>query len=256
MTIIRARQRAITAVSTHSGNDRFLIPSRLRAPPDPPEPPGEFPTARSSNTSEQTTNTQTHNVSMPATVLAGDLLLMVVATANDGSMVHTSLDDLGTWTKVLTQGNVIFNTTSLFAKLADGAEAGQTERVTSNNSSPSTHVSVAIKDWFGTVATGVEVTGANGTTNPPSPTHTVGWAGGLSNYWLVAHANESGQFEQISAYPAGFQQLVQQLTSTGGPNTSVGELIVPVAKDTQAAGTWTLAGTQGSNQFTIAVRPI
>ena len=39
MALIRARQRALTAVSPHNASGPYLVPKRSSIPPDPPPPP-------------------------------------------------------------------------------------------------------------------------------------------------------------------------------------------------------------------------
>jgi hypothetical protein len=130
------------------------------------------PQVQSVTTTAVGTASGTHNVSMPATVNAGDLLLVVIITTGPQAPATPS-----GWTWINhggSSGGTIH--TDVFVKAADGSEGGTTVNFSTSptNTQAAAHC-YRITRWYGNVS-GVHATAATGSSaTPDSPSDSAGW---------------------------------------------------------------------------------
>jgi len=147
-----------------------------------------FPSVRSSTThftTEAEGNINTHAIPMPATVSAGDLLL--VFPLREGSESGSFNTPTG-WTKLFDDST--FRQNYAFAKVAGGDESGTTVDfvISGGLSSRTIAIILAIQDWHGTIGDGIDWQLAGSTVDPPSLTTT--W-GAADNLWIAANVSGS-----------------------------------------------------------------
>jgi hypothetical protein len=184
----------------------------------------------------------THNINMPATVVAGELLQMLVAWGASPGTVTTPSG----WTA---QGTTNFLTG--FAKVADGTEGGTTVNVITANSVKAAAQTYRITTWYGVAVGGVEAgfnSGAPGTSADP-PSRTPAW-GADRNLWLAG--------VQVTANPtitdpANYGTFIQTDDGSVAVRLRTGRRTRYAATEDPAAFTWT--GTQTWTAITVAVRP-
>jgi len=205
-----------------------------------------------------TTDVTTHNVTMPATVDAGDLL--IVLFSNDGSATVTDPDGAGAWTQISTQvdsGNNIRG--SVWAIDAAGTEDGTnvnfqtsaTERATSQV------YRIPASLWEGNIASVAAASVDNGSGTAPNPPNfdPAGW--GTENTLWIAYAATSSH-TSITSYPTNYTNGTFNISNAGGGNAeastfSARRAIRAAAED---PGAFTLGGGNAPGvSFTIAVRP-
>ena len=184
-----------------------------------------------------------HNVSMPATVNAGELLLMIITFhATQGSVTTPS-----GWTASGAIG--LANT---FTKAASGSEGGTTVNVVTGNSVKAAAQTYRITRWFGNAGTnGVVVTtnsGAPGTGADPS-NNTPGWTD--RTLWLAA-VGVTGN-PTFSVDPTNYANL--NSTGDGASTCLVRSLRRTLYATSENPSTFTWSGSQSWAVFTIAVRP-
>lgn len=217
-----------------------------------------FPTVASADTSNSNTENTTNNVTMPATVEANDLLLVMLTTdGGTGSTVTTP----GGWTQV--GGTSYTNGTnvraSLYAKIAVGNEDGLNVNFVTNNNEKSAAVVYRILagSWYGTISTGVEWTGssAGNTTTPDPPSlNPSNWA--TENTLWIGYIGGS-TYTGVTTTPNGFYN--QSHVNTG--TTDASGASATTARKNSVIGsvdpsTFTMTGTTTQGvQATIAVRP-
>lgn len=193
----------------------------------------------------------THNISMPATVNAGDLLLIGIATS--GTSVKTTP---GGWTRL----NSNSERTVVYAKAAAGTEGGTTVDVVTVGSETAAAHTYRVTSWFGTVATGVaiQISGGSYTSGgggdpafPDPPILTPGWTD--RSLWLALLGMDRSSGATLT-YPTSY---------TSGSETVGGVESVGSARRTRYAssenpGTFSSdpgAGTTNWDVYTLAVRP-
>jgi hypothetical protein len=174
---------------------------------------GAFPSVASITETTNTTPTANHIVNLPATVDAGDLLLIGICVAGTGGF--GTLDTPAGWTE-LWEGSGAGNVTySVFARDAVGDEDGGTVTVTQsggtlNDASQTYRITAA--SWGGTLGTDID-TGVDleeqTTIDPPSVTA----GGGSADNLFIVFAGVGNDGETVTGYSTNY---------TNGTDTVVG----------------------------------
>lgn len=197
----------------------------------------------------------THNVAMPSTTTAGDLLLMFFSYDSNGPPTVTDPDGAGGWTQlsaVNSATNGAFG--SVWAKVATGSDGATVNFATSNTQSGAAQVyRILNSNWYGDL-TGVQVANSAGVTtaNPDPPTLTPAW-GKTNNLWFAYAAG--GTHTGVTTYPVGYGGGTHDSGNTGANGASVSTAYLSKDAATEDPGTFTMASSQTSVAFTVAVRP-
>jgi len=214
-----------------------------------------FPTVSDRITQNFSSAASAHNVVMPSTINAGDLLMVLFT--NDfaaGGVIGTPSG----WTQkaTSTQNNQV--RASVYVKVADGSEdSTSVDFSTSPASEEATAQVYRIKagEWSGTTA-GVEVsaaTGATGTTTPnPASLNPGAW--GTENTLWIAYAGGSS-FDSVTSYPTGFSGGVHNQSNTGTGGASSASAWQESASASVDPGTFTMGSTEDVVSYTIGIRP-
>lgn len=196
-----------------------------------------FPVVAGTNTSTQTSATS-HTVNLPASIAAGDLLIVLFgwpATADDVSTPSG-------WTQFM---NVLNNTRLYgFYRVADGGE-GSTLTVTSSSSAASRHNSYRITGYQGTL----EVATATGSSTTPNPPNLAPSWGAEDTLWIAA-AHNSNTTADIAA-PTNYGNLLEAFLSPFEMNSARRELNA----SSEDPGTFANASNAQWQAATIAIRP-
>lgn len=211
-----------------------------------------FPTVESLTATDfESASTVNHYVDMPASVNAGNLLLIVIATENATSHATPS-----GWTAEesgqFTGGHML----SLFSKVADGTEGGTTVNVVSNaGGSNGGAIAIRISGWYGTLD-GLEFNGtttgsATATPNPPSLT--AGW-GSDDNLWLAVFGAADDE-ATVSSYVSGYSGGTYGHGGTTNNAAETGACWKQAAAATEDPGTFTLSENEYWRALTIVIRP-
>ncbi len=183
------------------------------------------------------TTTTNHSVTLPGSLVAGNLLLLVYGAAAN---VFTPTG----WTHIGDRnGSGIY--LGVLARISDGSETSVT--ITSGGSNALQAHCYQIGGWHGTIADGVFIgtnaTGLSANANPPSMSHTAGAVGTL----FVAVSGTSTQNTTVSAFPSGY----------GNTLGSPGRCFVGAkgaTADTEDAGNFTFTISFANwSAFTLAV---
>lgn len=210
-----------------------------------------FPVIESVTETTFASDTTAHVVSMPASVNAGDALIVIFT--NDGSATVTTPSG---WTQLYTLANGTALTGGAYAKVASGSEGGGTvDFVTSATESASAQC-YRISGWHGLI-TGVEAGTAGsittGTTADP-PSLSPSW-GALDTLWLATCHTSTTQ--TISSGPTSYTNLTQ---TTSGSGTTFAQTISARRNNntaTEDPDVFTTSGTGASKVYnTLAIRPL
>lgn len=212
-----------------------------------------FPTIKNKLTQTFSAST-THNVTMPATVNSGDLLMVLIT--NDHTTAGTITTPSG-WTSKASDTQNTQVRASVFVKVADGSEDGaNVDFATSASEEAAAHVyRVQAGEWSGTTA-GVEVStfsGATGTTTP-NPASLDPGAWGTENTLWVAYAGGSS-FDSVTTYPTGFNGAIHNQSNTGTGGASSASAWQESATASVDPGAFTMGSTEDSVAYTIGIRP-
>ena len=197
------------------------------------------------------TDTTDHYVDMPATVNAGDLL--IVLFTNDGDETVTTP---GGWSLLASDTGGPSVRLSVYYKIATGTEGGTTVNfVTSANQQAAAQV-YRITDWQGTTPPEIS-TAATATSTAPDPAFLdpAGW--GVSNtLWLAVAGQDRGDQSGTLAYPISYTDGISTLSSDTNlscrTHSARRVLLTATSED---PGPFTIPVTEQWVAFTIAVRP-
>ncbi len=217
-----------------------------------------FPSVTSGTNATSVTDSTTHNITMPATVAAGDLLLVVVSYEGASSITDPSAPS--GWTKEfsLSQSSNTY-WLAVFTKDAVGNEDGTSVNFASSVSSTvaAQVYRISAASWYGTLASGVDVdsTGASGSfsnsLNPPS--FSASW-GSADNLWLVVAGQ--GDDNAISSYPTNYTGTGITVVGNGTTNdNNVASAWRNLASASEDIGTITFGGFDPSVATTVVIRP-
>ena len=209
-----------------------------------------FPTIAAGNTSTELVAVTTHGADMPATVNAGELLLIKISTGGEPVIIMPA-----GWENAYTP--VVFTSVSIacFKKIADGTEGGTTVNFTTDITVKSSHIACAITAWVGDLAgvvSGSAVTANSATPNPPSVTAT--WAGG-DNLFLAQMSMH--RTAAITGYPTNYTTNQTEIsTGSAGQDSIVAMATRALAANSDDPDTFSAAIARRSIAQTLVIAPV
>ena len=211
-----------------------------------------FPVVESVTESSFSTNTTNHTVDLPATVGAGNLLLMIFTSY--GSSTQTTPSG---WTALdKQQGSTTSVTSGVYARDADGSEGGTgVNAATSGPTTGSAHV-YRVSGWGGTLADDVDIsTVIGGTNNVPNPgSVTAGW--GADDNLFIAICGSADDDQTMLNDPSTYSNLID--TPCGGGANASGRSASARKESTGATEdpvTFTLASSEEWLAWTVVIKP-
>lgn len=186
-----------------------------------------------------------HNVNMPATVDAGDLLLIVgMYEADPGTVSLTG------WT--LISGASASDSTSTYGrilyKVADGTEDGTTAQVATTNSVFASHISFRVKNFDSATAPEGAGVGCDCLTTTDPPSLTPSWGSG-NTLWLAFTVRE-GTPGSLSSGPSGYSDASAFI----GTNAGLAYAYKQVNAASENPGVFTWSAGAHSVSMTVGVK--
>lgn len=204
-----------------------------------------FPTIESVTATVFDSATTAHAVNMPATVNAGDLLVVLFRLSDDGVSITTPAN----WTAKSTD-----ITGALYMKIATGSEGGGTVDFVSSVAGGGSAQTYRVSGWYGDITTtGIAWAAATGTSLTPDPPNlSPGW-GTLDIMWLAVMFNNTSR--AVTGSPANYTNSTET-TDTYDDDTIVSARRA-LAASSENPGTFQFAaGTDRPwRAITIAIRP-
>lgn len=219
----------------------------------------QFPSVSGSPLTQQfNTDTTTHNVTMPATVDPGDLLLVLFSSDTNDAVTTPG----GGWAAISTQTRGTAIRGSVYALKAAGTEDGSTVNfVTATINQASSQVyRIPAGSWYddGTVTNSVEAASVDpgGTTNAPNPPSLNPTNWDVADTLWISYAAGS-EYASVSSYPSNYTNGTHN-GSNGGVNvdratTSSARLESRAASEDP--GAFGMPSNSNGVAFTIAIRP-
>ena len=196
-----------------------------------------FPVVAATNTSTQASSTS-HTVNLPASIAAGDLLLIFFGYNNSADDVVTPSG----WTQFInvSNGGRFYG----YYKVADGGEGGSVS-ITSGSAGNSQHNSYRITGYQGTP----EVATATGSSATPDPPNLAPSWGAADTLWVAAAHPVNGAADLTA--PTNYGGLIQTAPST----FHVGSATRQLNAASENPGTFGGANNSVWETATVAVRP-
>jgi len=197
------------------------------------------------------TDTTDHNVNMPATIDAGDLL--IVFFTNDGGAGVTTPSG---WTQLASAAQGWVVRLSVYYKIATGTEGGTTVNFrTSTNEQAAAQV-YRITNWHGTTPPeiSIAVTGTD-TTPDPASLDPAGWDV-ADTLWIAVAGQDQGDQSGTTDYPASYTDGISTLSPSGRGSCRTLSARRVLAAASEDPGAFTIPVAEEWVAFTIAVRPV
>jgi hypothetical protein len=198
------------------------------------------------------TDTRDHYVNMPATVNAGDLL--IVLFTNDG--ISTVTTPAG-WSLLASDERGVAVRLSAYYKIAAGDEDGTTVNFVTSMSEEAAAQVYRITNWHGTTPPEIS-TAVTGISTAPDPASLdpAGWDV-ADTLWIAVAGQDRGDQSGTTDYPASYTDGIS--TQSSDPAT-IGVCRLHSARRVLAAasedpGAFTIPISEEWVAFTIAVRP-
>jgi hypothetical protein len=219
-----------------------------------------FPVVEATNKSANTTAGTSHVVSLPTGIVAGHLLIALVASGGTNAQ---QFDVSGVGWSELVDENATFGM-HVFYRWADGSE-GSTVTFTCTGSSRTAHITYRISGAVNpaTQVPQISAVSVGAASNNPNP-NTVTPTGGAKDYlWITFFANggteEADDNTWANNAATNYGNLLQSTSGTGG--TNVGAVLASSHRTNNAASedaVWPVGSTDISatwRAFTLAVHP-
>ena len=203
-----------------------------------------FPQIAATNISTEASAATSHDISLPASISAGDLLIVFIAT--DGSNTFSWPEG---WTE-LCESNILHVSMAVAYRAADGNE-GATVVSTSTNSEKSSHAAYRITGYDGVQEVSAVATGQSTAPNPASLTPSWGSADTL---WIAVAAYDATSFTM--GYPYADNNLWQKTMGGGTGDCGIAVCSDELTQVSADPGAFTLNASEQWSAYTIAVSPI
>ena len=196
------------------------------------------------------TDTTDHNVDMPATVDAGDLLI-VLFTNDENTTVNTPTG----WSLMTSDTNGPHVRLSVYYSIAAGTEGGTTVNFVTTSAEEAAAQVYRIANWHGTTPPEIS-TAATGTNTTPDPSSLdpAGWDV-ADTLWIAVAGQDRGE-QGTPTYPASYTDGISTLSSSGNGRCQIHSARRVLAAALEDPGAFTVPVSEQWIAFTIAVRPV
>lgn len=211
-----------------------------------------FPTvAGTAQSIEGAANVTDHDVSLPASIGAGDLLVAIFFS--DGVETVTWPNEGTDWVQC-TEGSD-GGTGSVYYRIASGSE-GATILVTTGTTERSAHVVYRITGYTSPPECAAPVGGASGA-DPNPPTLTPSWGAADTLFIAVCAWDEGTNSTIVDADPANYTNTISQQAGTdvNGVTLTVSRRELNATSDDPGACDFTTAASPQPLAMTIAIQP-
>lgn len=209
-----------------------------------------FPIVQSVTETQFSSSTTAHAVSMPATVNAGDLLIVLFVQFAQAATVTTPSG----WTQLHSTQTGGLGRLSAYYKSASGSEDGGTVDFVTSSSTTAAAQTYRITGWSAVeVATAALGNPGDNSPNPPS-LNPSGWD--TEDTLWIAYFGAADDDETVSTYPTNYTNGVDTISGAGANlGCEMGSARRELAASSENPGTFLITGGEDWVAGTIAVRP-
>ena len=192
-----------------------------------------------------------HYVNMPATVNAGDLL--IVLFANDR---NESVTTPGGWTELASDTSGPHIRSSVYHKIAVGIEGGTTVNFITSAAEEAAAQVYKITNWHGITPPEISVA-ATGSDASPDPTslNPASWDV-TDTLWIAVAGQDRGDQAGTTAYPLGYTDGISTLSSGGTGSCRIHSARRVLAIASEDPGAFAIPAPEQWIAFAVAVRPV
>lgn len=209
--------------------------------------------AITTQTSQQTSNTTSATVTMPASVASGDMLIALAAMDSGASAVSA-------WSNSFTELlDSVVQSVMLAAAAYKIAAGGEANTVATHTTERSNHIGVRIPaaEWAndGTAPVISTIATNAGSTAPNATGVTFGWSATHQTIFITVAFWDDSAASTVSAYPSGYtDNQVTNITASSAGRIAMAVKPASAASSPEDAGAFTLSASEQWGAVTIAVK--
>jgi len=215
--------------------------------------PDRFPVVQTTATSEETSTTNTHTVSLPSGIQAGDVLIFVFfGNAPSGNPSMSSWPPSG-WTSLTSKDdNNVDDCYAVAYKVASGSEGSTVTVETSGfpGNCFSLHQSYRLSSCMGDVEL-TDTSQFDDDATPDPPSESVSWGTDYDTLWLAGFVGAEVATRTISSYPTNYDNEYFQ---TGEDHSHVATARRELTAASEDPGVYTLSDIVDGWAFTIGIQ--
>lgn len=198
------------------------------------------------------TQVNPHPVPMPATVDAGDLLIIAFAMESGTAPAAPT-----GWTRHVISGAATNPVFHILLKDADGTEGGTTVDFETVSTSFACAQVYRITGWHGALADDVDLgTAASGTGNSPDPPSVAAGWGSAENLFICFYGTGNDDSDDAITPPTNYGNALYIETESSLNNPSIGSARRELTGDTDDPGTFSgLDSNEEWHTQTLVIRP-
>jgi hypothetical protein len=197
------------------------------------------------------TTTTDHNVNMPTTVNAGDLLIVLFTNDRNATVTIPA-----GWTELASDTSGPHVRLSVYYRIAAGTEGGTTVNFITSATEEAAAQVYRITNWHGTTPPEIStvVTGTDASPDPAS-LDPAGWDI-ADTLWIAVAGQDQGNEPGTPAYPSSYTYGTSTLSSGGNGCCQTHSARSILAAASEDPGAFIIPASEQWVAFTIAVRPI
>lgn len=208
-----------------------------------------FPTLAAAPTTTIRDTSATDDVcNLPASIAAGDLIILIHAKDLDGTRTFP-----GSWVEI--KDVTIVATASFGAAylIAAGGETTVTVTTTASDRMVCIAFRIAAANWHGTTPPEIS-TGTTGTSAAPDPDAVTASWGSADNLFVAISARDESALQTTSAYPTNYgANNTEVVNVSSGACISIGTRELAAASDDP--GAFTITASEQWDSFTLVIKP-
>ncbi len=208
-----------------------------------------FPTVQSVTRAVQLANVSSFNITLPATINNGDLILILLSS--DGNPTYTwDNSTAGTWTELFAANQTTLNKLVAYYKTADGTEDSKVLGITTSVAERFTWHIYRITGWDSVQA----ATAAGSSTTPDPPNLSPAW-GSADTLWLVGLSTNGNSADPVT-FPTNYTTNGIYDEADNAAGCGISSSYRTNAASSENPGTFTVSASDGWVAATIAVEPV
>jgi hypothetical protein len=210
-----------------------------------------FPVVESTTPGSASADALSHNVTLPATINSGDLLLILFG-ADAQPTITWDNTTAGTWTLLASETAQAGRSAVIYYKIANGTEDSAVLSIGLSTSDQAAWIIYRISGAAAATVIEASTKASGSSTGPDTLSLSPSW-GAVDTLWfsMLTIANASA----VSAYPTGYTGGTVVSSTAASDKTTVASAYRQLNASSEDPSAFSLGASQGWSGWTVAVRP-
>jgi len=210
-----------------------------------------FPVIESTTTGSASADALSHNVTLPATINSGDLLLILFG-ADAQPTITWDNTTAGTWTLLASETAQAGRSAVIYYKIANGTEDSAVLSIGLSTSDQAAWIIYRISGVSSGAPIEASTKASGSSTGPDTPSLSPSW-GALDTLWfsMLTIANSP----TTTTYPTNYTGGTTVSSTAGSDKTTVASAYRQLNASSEDPGAYLLTAAQGWSGWTVAIKP-